>query len=568
MRGGSRRSRFASASLVVAGSLIMATAWGAPGMVVSNSKISDTQGNFTAVIDDLDELGGATAWLGDLDGAGPSVAAMAIGAIGDDDGSGNRGAVYIAFLNAAGSVLSHVKISDLTNLPGQPLDGLDEFGSSMAYLGDLDGMGPSAAALAVGAPFDDDGGTDRGAVYILFLNQAGTVTSVQKISALQGNLTGPIDNFDEFGGAVANLGDLDNGGPTALTLAVGAGGDDDGGGDRGAVYILFLDASGVVKAQQKISSTQGNFAGPLDNADDFGAAVADLDDLDGPTGPSAVALAVSAPLDDDGGADRGAVYVLFLSPAGTVMSQQKISDLQGNFSDFFSDFDEFGGSLAHLYDIDGPGTGGVTALAVGVAGDDDGGEDRGALHVLFLNANGTCAGSQKISDFFGNFPVALENLDGFGTSLSFLGDLNGAGAGVVTIAVGATGDDDGGALATSDRGAVYLLTLDGTSLVGVSPPAPSAARALLGRASPNPFHPVTTIPFRLAESADVRLEVWDVTGRRVRRLVQARVPAGDHHADWDGRDDSGDGLPTGTYFIRLMVDGRPAGGLGKAMLLR
>ncbi len=84
---------------------------------------------------------------------------------------------------------------------------------------------------------DDDGGTNRGAVWILFLNPNGTVKSHQKISHTQGG--GPrLDNNDVFGIA-GSLGDLDGDG--VRDLAVGAIWDDDGGTDRGAVWILFLD---------------------------------------------------------------------------------------------------------------------------------------------------------------------------------------------------------------------------------------------------------------------------------------------------------------------------------------
>ncbi len=537
-------------------------AMGQPGTVLSNQKISDTAGNFTPVIDNLDELGGSIAHLGDLDGAGPSVAAIAIGAAFDDDGGGDRGAVYIAYLNAAGSVLSHVKISEITNLPGAPLDNLDEFGSSLAWLGDLDGAGASVGALAVGAVGDDDGGSGRGAVYILFLNASGTVLSLQKISNTQGNFTAVLDNLDEFGGALAHLGDLDGAGPSAATLAVGAIGDDDGGVDRGAVYILFLASTGNVLSFQKISNTQGNFSGVLDNLDDFGSSLAALGDLDG-AGPSVIALAAGAAFDDDGGADRGAVYILFLNATGTVRSHQKLSDTQGNFTATFLDLDEFGGAVAHLGDIDGP-AGGVTALAVGVGGDDDGGDGRGAVQILFLNSAGVCTGFQKISDLAGNFPVPLDNLDGFGSSLAVLGDLDGNGSSFVALAVGATGDDDGGV----DRGGLYILFLDGVSVVGVpTTPGPLAGHTL-GHAAPNPFRPRTTLPFRLAGDADVRIEVWDIHGRAVRGLVDARLPAGAHETVWDGRDDQGRGLSAGTYFFRMTVDGRPVGRAEKALLIR
>ena len=639
MRRGSRFFHFAFVAGMVTGLFVAGTAWAQPGTVASNQKISDTVGGFTGILDNLDEFGGAVAYLGDLDGAGPSVAALAVGAAFDDDGGANRGAVWILFLAANGTVLSHTKISETSNLIGAPLDNDDEFGASVAFLGDLDGGGASVGAIAVGANLDDDGVAGAGAVYILFLSASGTVLSQQKINdaALPG---APLDGLDEFGGSIASLGDLDGAGGSAHAIAVGAIGDDDGGADCGAAYVLFLSSTGTVSSLQKISDTV-NFPGsPLDAMDDFGTAMTSLGDLDG-AGSSVRALAVGAALDDDGGAlpttDRGAVYILFLDAAGAVTSLQKISDTQGNFNEFLSDLDEFGGALTHLGDIDGP-AGGVTAMGVGVAGDDDNGEDRGAMHVVFLNPDGTCSGTQKISDLYGRFPVPLGNSDGFGSSVAALGDLGGADTSIVAVAVGAAGDDDGGADAFADRGAVYILFLDdppaqytltylagpngtisGTSpqvtsqggsgtevtavpntgfefdnwsdgvltasrtdqnvqgnltvtanfstVVGVSPFPGSSSGSVLGRATPNPFHPRTTIPFRLEEAAEVRIDIWGLDGRLVRQLVRAHMPAGDHQAEWDGRDDAGRTLSNGVYFYRMSVDGRLVSGAGKALLL-
>src|SRR5262245_62072341 len=137
------------------GAALLSTASQSLASVLSNQKISNAQGNFSATIDNLDEFGGAVVSLGDLDGAGPSVAALAVGAVGDDDGSANRGCVYILFLNAAGSVVSYQKISSTVGGFSGVLESADDFGSSVAYLGDLDGAGPSVAALAVGAAGDD-----------------------------------------------------------------------------------------------------------------------------------------------------------------------------------------------------------------------------------------------------------------------------------------------------------------------------------------------------------------------------------------------------------------------------
>jgi hypothetical protein len=68
---------------------------------------------------------------------------------------------------------------------------------------------------------------------------------------------------------------------------------------------------------------------------------------------------------------------------------------------------------------------------------------------------------------------------------------------------------------------------------------------------PNPFNPRTWIVFELPASEDVTLEIFDTAGRRIRRLVETRHTAGVHRVSWDGRDDSGLAVASGTYFARL-----------------
>ena len=92
------------------------------------------------------------------------------------------------------------------------------FGKSIINIGDFDGDG--ITDLAVGAPADDDGGLNSGAIYILFMNDDGTVKSHQKISGSEGNFEGKIREGDSFGRSIANIGDFDGDGIT--DLAVGA----------------------------------------------------------------------------------------------------------------------------------------------------------------------------------------------------------------------------------------------------------------------------------------------------------------------------------------------------------
>ena len=85
-------------------------------------------------------------------------------------------------------------------------------------------------------------------------------------------------------------------------------------------------------------------------------------------------------------------------------------------------------------------------------------------------------------------------------------------------------------------------------------------------AYPNPFNPCTNITFDLATDAAVSIDVFDVQGRRVRRLLDERRPAGRHTAVWNGLDDGGTALPSGVYLARVTAGGML--GLEKLVLVR
>ena len=90
--------------------------------------------------------------------------------------------------------------------------------------------------------------------------------------------------------------------------------------------------------------------------------------------------------------------------------------------------------------------------------------------------------------------------------------------------------------------------------VGVADDLPS--RTLSVSASPNPFNPITEIRFVSPTAGAVNLAIHDVAGRRVRTLLSTDLPAGEHSAKWDGRDDGGRPLPSGTYYAVVRA---PAG---------
>jgi len=93
-----------------------------------------------------------------------------------------------------------------------------------------------------------------------------------------------------------------------------------------------------------------------------------------------------------------------------------------------------------------------------------------------------------------------------------------------------------------------------TAVLPTPAAAPAAVARLLG-AAPNPFNPHTKIRFDLARGARVKLSIFDVTGARVRLLLDAPRPAGHHEIGWDGSDDRGRDVATGMYFCLLEADG-------------
>ena len=82
--------------------------------------------------------------------------------------------------------------------------------------------------------------------------------------------------------------------------------------------------------------------------------------------------------------------------------------------------------------------------------------------------------------------------------------------------------------------------------------------------SPNPFTPngdgvneAANISYKLlwlTSAVPVSLEIYDLSGRRVRRVYEGEDPAGEYSHAWDGRDDSDELVPPGLYLYRLVVD--------------
>ena len=78
----------------------------------------------------------------------------------------------------------------------------------------------------------------------------------------------------------------------------------------------------------------------------------------------------------------------------------------------------------------------------------------------------------------------------------------------------------------------------------------------LGPVRPNPFLAQTTLSFRLPHDGPVLVDIYDVRGRKVRRLAAGPRAAGTHPLVWDGRAEDGSPTAAGLYVARVEFDGR------------
>lgn len=117
----------------------------------------------------------------------------------------------------------------------------------------------------------------------------------------------------------------------------------------------------------------------------------------------------------------------------------------------------------------------------------------------------------------------------------------------------------------------YAVLRDGVEIARSSEvsvqaqPLPAAVTRLLP-CVPNPFNPQTEVRFELEKAGPVQVTIYDVTGRRVRALVDETLSAGLQSRIWNGRNDAGQRVASGTYTIRLVSETRES--VQKALLLK
>jgi len=106
-------------------------------------------------------------------------------------------------------------------------------------------------------------------------------------------------------------------------------------------------------------------------------------------------------------------------------------------------------------------------------------------------------------------------------------------------------------LAIGERFMVDDLTIVTTE---VAVPVSAPDQPIINAAFPNPANPAVTVEYRMAWAGSARLEIFDLAGRRVRTLVDGWQEIGRHQVRWNGRDEGGRALASGTYFVRIVTD--------------
>lgn len=133
----------------------------------------------------------------------------------------------------------------------------------------------------------------------------------------------------------------------------------------------------------------------------------------------------------------------------------------------------------------------------------------------------------------------------------------GSALGVVQLRFSVSDDDDPSIVeAAIDDFAILTNVGDPT----VAPPAGDGLLSVgqthdgffdLGAPRPNPFNPTTSLTYTVATEGPVQLLIFDVSGRLVRTLVDARLASGRYSVTWDATTDHGRRLASGVYYARL-----------------
>lgn len=372
----------------------------------------------------------------------------------------------------------------------------DNFGHAVSINGDT---------ALIGAPKDDDGGANSGAVYV-FVRQGARWNQQAKLTAKN-----PARS-DGFGESVSLLGN---------TAIIGAPQTEHAGVKfAGAVYVFEREGDSWVEKTKLTANEPGK-------ADRFGFSVA----------INADTVVIGAPLrDTNGGQDAGAAYIF--GRDGTSWKQLARVEGEGGRKG-----DKFGYSVAT--------NGNVVIVGAPIRRED---AFASGASYAFARVDGVWQAKQKVVPKNG-----AKDLH-FGESV---------GINENTVAIAShhkTKCDDCGWPHGDGSSAWVYSSIEsfGTPPFAVEPIELKVTmlgrikRTALFQNYPNPFNPETWLPYQLATDTPVNLRIYNVRGQLVRELDFGLQKAGIYRAQetaayWDGRDQYGENVSSGMYFYTLQA---------------
>lgn len=251
-----------------------------------------------------DHAGAAMASITDLNGDGK--ADILVGALDNDAGGSNAGAAYVVWGKSSGSAVNLTSVATGTGgfrIVGEAAG--DAAGAALGSIHDLNGDGK--ADILVGATGNDEGGTDAGAVYVVFGKSTGTQVNLSSIAAGTGGFKIIGNAGDAIGMAMSDIGDVNGDGKSDILV---------GSSNGDAAYIVFGKSTTTSVHLSDVANGIGGFmitgesAGDLANLSVTGGVDLNRDGV--------ADFVIGTPHEGEGGFNAGAVYVVWGGATATV----------------------------------------------------------------------------------------------------------------------------------------------------------------------------------------------------------------------------------------------------------